>query len=110
MLNHQANSFLLKTIQAHERCWGTETYKNRPSLQDILNAKIVAIWYPTRKFSRKCFTISIHTEISEVEAYMSKIVIAYGKQSPDKRLRSLFVDQKQVKIMGVSLILDSMTE
>lgn len=101
------NPYLLKIVEVHERCWGTEKYKDRPSLQAILASEIVAVWYPMKRTAKKCFMITIHDDISEIEAYFTKVVMAYGKHPPERRLRSLFVHQQQVKIAGVSLLLDT---
>ena len=107
MSSNSTNPFLLKIIEVHERCWGTEKYTDRPTLQAMLNARIVAVWYSMKKHHKKCFVITIHEDINEIETYFTKVVMAYGKQPPERRLRSLFVDNQQVKVAGVSLILDS---
>ena len=36
-------------VQAHERQWGMDTYPDRPALESILKARVVAFWIDSSK-------------------------------------------------------------
>ncbi|MDL1921181.1 hypothetical protein FBQ95_01065 [Chloroflexi bacterium CFX3] len=116
----------MELVQLHEREWGTEIYPNRPSLADLLNAPIVAMWTgdaprPTSLSGRggmgrlavettlpRRFLLSVHQRLEELDPLLLSMVVA-GKPSPtaNRKLLRLFVGQKPIKVLGVRLLLDT---
>ncbi len=118
----------MELVQLHEREWGTELYPNRPSLADLLNAPIVAMWTgdaprPAALSGRggigrltvettlpQRFLLSVHQRLEELDPLLLSMVVA-GKPSPatNRKLLRLFVGQKPIKVLGVRLLLDKPT-
>ncbi|MCS6872929.1 MAG: hypothetical protein NZ571_15900 [Anaerolineae bacterium] len=117
----------MELVQLHEREWGTELYPNRPSLADLLNAPIVAVWVgePTRSpttsarsklhvssssATRSRIMLSVHRRLEELDPIILSLVLA-GKNTPlaNRKLLYLFVQQKPVKVLGVRLLLEPIT-
>lgn len=86
----------LKLVTLHERSWGLDTYKGRPTLQQIMDAKVVAFWYPTGP--ELPFTLTIHQNFKEVEKYVLALVQHSKEQLPRLRLWKVYCDQKEVRI------------
>ncbi|PJF37024.1 MAG: hypothetical protein CUN49_02420 [Candidatus Thermofonsia Clade 1 bacterium] len=114
----------MELVQLHEREWGTEMYPHRPSLAELLNAPIVAMWASevprsiassgrsvprqlseNRPYGR--FMLSVHQRLEELDPILSALIVA-GKTAPfpNRKLLRLFVQQKPVRILGVRLLLD----
>lgn len=114
----------MELVQIHEREWGTEMYPNRPSLADLLNAPIVAVWtgepaYPSLTNMRtkprqlsdhqasQRFMLSVHRRLEELDPLILAMIVA-GKPSSilNRKLLYLFVQKKLVKVLGVRLLLE----
>ncbi|MCS6873046.1 MAG: hypothetical protein NZ571_16505 [Anaerolineae bacterium] len=117
----------MELVQLHEREWGTELYPDRPSLIDLLNAPIVAVWVgePTRLAATSArskpyvpssstpqsrIMLSVHQRLEELDPLVLSLVVA-GKNTlmPNRKLLYLFIQQKPVKILGVRLLLEPIT-
>lgn len=83
-------------VTLHERSWGLDTYKGRPTLKQIMDAKIVAFWYPTTP--EMPFTLTVHKDFKEIEQYVLALLQHTKKEVPRLRLGKVFCDKKQVKI------------
>jgi hypothetical protein len=86
----------MSLVTLHERSWGLETYKGRPTLRQIMDAKIVAFWYPTTP--EMPFTLTCHRDFKEIEKYVLALLQHTNKELPRLRLGKVFCNQKQVKI------------
>ncbi|MBZ0278291.1 MAG: hypothetical protein K8I60_19240 [Anaerolineae bacterium] len=94
-------------VELHERAWGMDGYPGRPSLEDIMTAPVVAFWYnadPNRKRETRYFA-TVHQDISELNRYVSRMVLHSTVKIPDRRLTRLFVQRQEVIIRGVKLVL-----
>lgn len=96
-------------VQNHERAWGMDTYPGRPRLDEILNAWIVAFWYPTRR-REPGFRITLHRDIDEIQQHVTELVLHSNTRPPERRLARLFVNKKQVKVKGVRLVFEQVSE
>ncbi len=106
----------MELVQLHEREWGTEPYPQRPSLADLLNAPIVAVWTEplarsvaqTRLPSR--FTLSVHQRLEDLDLLALAVVVA-GRPNPfgNRKLLYLFIEKRPVKIVGVRLLIEKIT-
>ncbi len=91
-------------VERHERAWGQETYKGRPSLNQLMEAKVVAFWYPTSEAMHP--TATIHKSLDEINEYVTHLVWHTKERLPLLRLESVFVDKAQVKIKGIKVIFE----
>lgn len=94
----------LTYVAKHEREWGIETYKGRPTLNQIMDAKVVAFWHPTGK--ELPFTLTIHKDLRDIEAYVKAILWHTTEELPRLRLAKIFMDKKEVRIKDVKVIFD----
>lgn len=90
-------SKLLEQIQEHEREWGTENYKDRPTLAEMLSAPVVAFWIEDRKEGDRV-TITLHTDLKEIREYYETIFRRMGLGFPNRRLQSLFAKGKELRV------------
>lgn len=93
-------------VTMHERAWGLDTYKGRPTLKQILEAKVVAFWYPTGKDVP--FTLTLHKNISEIDAYLKALVLHTKVKIPSLRLARVFIEKREVKIKAVKVVWGSL--
>lgn len=109
---------LIDFVQAHERSWGNEQYLNRPNLADILNAPVVAFWKPstppndnprTKNPEPPRETITLHDDLTDIEKYMTRLLLNIADNPPDKHLVRVFRHGKRVKVKGVRILFDEET-
>ncbi len=89
---------LLEYVQAHERDWGGETYPDRPSLEHILAAPVVAFWIDPARAGGKKHIITIHNDLQPIEDYLRSIIRRLPIGFPARRLAILFVNGKEMRI------------
>ena len=94
----------METIESHERAWGTETYKGRPTLDQLLAGKVVAFWHPTGPGFKP--TVTIHRSLKEINDYVTALVLHSEKSLPVVRLEKVFVNKSQLKIKAVEVNFD----
>ncbi len=98
----------MKYVERHERAWGMETYKGRPTLTQLVEAKIVAFWHPTTQTMNH--TATIHKSIDEIDDYLTHLVWHSTKERlPLLRLEAVFIDKAQMQIKGIKVIYDKAT-
>jgi hypothetical protein len=107
---------LIDFAQEHERAWGNESYMNRPTLAEILNATVVVFWKPVNVIeepSRKKEpinpmreTITIHQSMPEVEQFIAKMIFRVGFNPLDKQLIRIFHQGKRIKLKGVKILFE----
>jgi hypothetical protein len=100
-----AKETFLSYVELHERAWGMDTYPNRPSLDSILKARVVAFWHPLNRKDAG-YRITVHNNLMELNQFATDLLLHSRTRPPDKRLARLFVDQQKVKIRGVKLLLE----
>jgi hypothetical protein len=108
---------LIDFAQEHERAWGNESYTNRPTLADILNAPVVVFWKPTviaddnprQKNAPPPLreTITLHEQLGEVEQYLTKLLFRVGFNPLDRQLVRIFHKGQKVKIKGVKILFEN---
>lgn len=101
----RAKDTFLGYVQLNERAWGTEGYPNRPTLEEILEARVVAFWSSTRR-KEPGYRVTVHQNLSEIHRFASEMLIHSRTQVPDKRLTKLYVDKRQVRIKAVRVLLE----
>lgn len=113
----------LALVELHERMWGTTQYAGRPSLAQLLNAPIIAVWSgraeimvdpkrpntlrrETTTTADRAFILTCHQTLEEIDSLLTEIVLL-AKVTPfaNRRLSKLYVNQKQVEVQGVKLLL-----
>ena len=111
---------LIDFAQEHERAWGNESYTNRPTLADILNAPVVAFWKPIlppednprAKTAPPPLreTITIHAELADIEQYLTKLLFRVGFNPLDRQLVRIFHKGQRVKIKGIKILFEADTK
>lgn len=96
---------LLSWIQLHERAWGQDRYPNRPSLEDMLHAPVLAFWFPAKRGETR-YTVSVHASLRDLNAYATHLLVYSKVEQPQQRLARLFVDGRRVKIRGVRILIE----
>ncbi|MBL8157114.1 MAG: hypothetical protein JNM70_23275 [Anaerolineae bacterium] len=99
-----AQSIFMGHVQLHERAWGLDKYPDRPTLDDILKARIVAFW--RAKTSDAGYRITLHESGDAIVDYINTLLFKTPVHPPDRRLVKLFVEKEEVRIKGVKLILE----
>ena len=95
----------MRYIETHERAWGTETYKGRPTLNQLLEAKVVAFWHPTSDAMHP--TATTHKSLDEINDYVTHLVWHTTKERlPLLRLEAVFANKRQVKIKAVKVVFE----
>lgn len=90
-------------VQHHERVWGTESYKERPSLAEILNADIVVFWQklnPENMQNRR-YRLTLHDSLEDIENFYTKILFRSQIEPPKERIHRIWRNQKRVRITNV---------
>jgi hypothetical protein len=96
------NQLFLKTIEEHERSWGTESYVQRPSLFQIMSSPVVVFWETPA--DKKHATITLHQSLQDIEKHFLRILVARNKKAPPKRITQVFENQEKVVIKGVRIV------
>lgn len=91
---------LLDYVQEHERSWGTESYLKRPSLQEILEAPVVAFWN-VPKHGR--LIVTLHDDVHEIENYLTKQLFRSEAPESKQRLSRIFRGGKRIRIKNVRI-------
>ena len=93
----------MKFVERHERAWGMETYKGRPTLAQFVEAKVVAFWHPTTENMNH--TATIHKTVEEIDQYVTHLVWHTGKERlPLLRLEAIFVEKVQMQIKAIKVV------
>jgi hypothetical protein len=107
-----SNNTFMQLIEQHERAWGTDQYPKRPSLAQLLESFIVAVWVDdplidTRRKQSKGdrFMLSVHPTVDDFHETLAGAVLA-GKHSfaTGRKLSRVFSKQKMVSIGGVRIV------
>lgn len=104
--NEPHDGTFLSMIQAHEREWGTDTYTGKPSLADMLSAKVVAFWQKASGDDPREF-VTLHDDTTGIETHLAKLVLRSGLQTPDRRLVAVFEAQKRLKVKAFRVVFTS---
>jgi hypothetical protein len=88
-------------VEQHQKAWGNETYKGKPTLQQIMDARIVVFWRPTNE--AMYLTITIHNDLSEINDYLVALILHTKTRLPVLRLDSVFVGKIPRKVKSVTI-------
>ncbi|MDX1996034.1 MAG: hypothetical protein SF029_26885 [bacterium] len=91
---------LIDLIQTHERTWGTESYPERPTLAELLNAPVVAWWRSTKADDTR-LRASVYQTLDDLDAYLTRVLIHSRLEMPTHRLALIFINQKRAAVRGV---------
>lgn len=100
-------SAFMRAVEAHERGWGSETYKGRPTLDQIMHARVVALWLPPEGVDDELPpTITLHKQASDIENYLLSLILHASTRIPRLRLAKIFVNKREIKIKSVKILFD----
>ena len=88
-------------VEQHQKAWGNETYKGKPTLQQIMDSPVVAFWHPTNE--SMYLTITLHRDLSEINDYMVALILHTKTRLPVLRLDSVFVSKVPRKVKSVTI-------
>lgn len=91
-------------IQEHERTWGDETYKDRPDLEQIMKAVVVAFWLDGTRTDR--YFITLHDDMKPIHEYYDTLIRRLVIGFPKKRLLLIFHKGREVRLNGIKLDFD----
>lgn len=98
------NKAFMDEVEKHQRAWGERTYKGRPTLQQLLDAVVVAFWYPSG-FGDLEIVATIHNDTKEIDEYITHLVWYSQKEKmPHSRLSKVFVNQQEIKVKAIRVI------
>lgn len=84
----------MQLVENHERQWGTQRYQGRPSLNELLNAHIVAVW---RIENEARAILTIHTEFHELEIYFYRLLFRpAGETKQHRKLVRIYQDRARM--------------
>lgn len=101
LARHESDFMAL--VETHERQWGTKSYRGRPSLNDILQAHIVAVWH-TDQHPYLIFTL--HSQFRELEIYFYKSLFRPPveiKKTGQRRLMRIYQDKERMVAKNLSI-------
>jgi hypothetical protein len=85
-------------VQAHEREWGGQTYPNRPRMEQVLRAAVVAFWIDSTIANGSRHIMTLHDDLTPIEDYFSKLVRRMSYAFPNRRLTILFQNGEELEI------------
>lgn len=89
-------------VQAHERAWGTESYKGRPALAEIMSSPVVVFWLTDD--AEKPYKITLHPDTKSVEKHLLRMIFGTRFNVPNERLVAIFELQQKLSIRGVKIL------
>ena len=91
-------------VELHERSWGMDSYKDRPKLEAILQAPVVAFWRPAERGESR-HIITLYDSVDELNEELSSMLLHSSTRPIKHRLFRLFYKQKRIYVKGVRLLL-----
>ncbi len=111
----------MEFVQLHERQWGLEQYPGRPSLSELVQCPIVAMWVvfekrpaavkrvtsgPNADLEQR-FMLTAHRNYEELDQFVTSAVLSGGTSPASNwKLVRVFVEQKPVKVLARIQIID----
>lgn len=87
----------LDYVQAHEREWGGQTYPNRPRMEQVLRAAVVAFWIDSTIANGTHHIITLHDDLQPIEEYYTRLIRRLSYGFPNRRLTILFQHGQEVE-------------
>jgi len=92
-------------VEMNERAWGQDSYPGRPTLQQILDTRIVVFWRST-KHKDPAYRVTVHEKLTEVHDYAAQMLLHSKTRLPDRRLAKVYVDRRLLVIKGVKVVFE----
>lgn len=91
-------------VQEHERTWGKRSYTGRPSLQSMMDAKVVVFWR-TRddKDKDRQYSVTLHNTLDDLQKYFARMLFTAIEVNPTRHVMAIFAEGKRVRIAGVQI-------
>lgn len=78
--------------------WGGERYPNRPTLDEIMSAPVVAFWVQDVVQDGSKHTITLHSDMTDIQDYFHSLALRLSIGYPTRRLKFVFVRQREVRV------------
>lgn len=92
---------LIEAAQYHERVWGIEEYPERPSLTQLLQARVVIFWQHAEDGER--WRATIHADLTELEQAFAKVLMRQMIGQKPRRMVALYEDGHEVRIKSIKV-------
>ncbi len=92
----------IEIVEAHERAWGKDSYPNRPSLSELLNAPVLALWKSPNPQDER-LRATVHQNTDSINKHITRLVIHSRLEMPTHRLAAVYINQKKAAIRSVSV-------
>ena len=89
----QIDKTFTELVQLHERKWGTTDYPGRPSLEQLLNNHIVAMWIIGKRF-----IFSAHNEVQELNDLLFNLTTGRTEDPLNRKLGKIFINRESVDL------------
>ncbi len=100
------NQLFLHYVEEHERAWGKHDYKGRPTLSQLMKAKVVGFWVVPGNGATFRMYVTIHSSFKELERFINNKFWEHKTSLPSLKLSKVFIAQQEVKITGVKILFD----
>jgi hypothetical protein len=95
----------LELVEFHQKAWGTDTYKGQPTLNQLMDARVVAFWYPGSNDDLHV-TTTIHKNMNEIDEYVLALIHHTKVRQPVLRLAKVFENQIPRKVKEIKIVWD----
>lgn len=108
----------MEYVQDHERNWGNRTYRGRPDLIHIMQAKVVVFWEVMQNDDDKplnrrranltenteiTYVMTLHDDLDEIAEYLIKQVFRSQYSNSNRRIARIYRNQNLVRIKDVKI-------
>ena len=113
MIDEKSKEFM-QLVEQHERQWGTERYRKRPDLHEILMASVVVFWQTrpnpdTGELKDTRHKITLHDALEDIERYLLRMLFAQGG-SAHQRITAIFRSHKRMQIKSIKIVFAEASE
>ncbi|MFZ4827993.1 MAG: hypothetical protein ACOYLB_11615 [Phototrophicaceae bacterium] len=92
---------LIEASQYHERVWGIEEYPERPSLTQLLQARVVVFWQHAEDGER--WRATVHADLTELEQAFAKLLTRQMIGQKPRRIVAMYEDGQEVRLKSVKV-------
>lgn len=92
---------LIEASQYHERVWGVEEYPERPSLTQLLQARVIVFWQHAEDGER--WRATSHANLTELEEAFSKLLTRQMIGQKPRRIVAIYEDGHEVRLKSVKV-------
>lgn len=101
----------MEWVERHERAWGKDRYKGRPTLQQIIDAPVVVFWDDIKeKRDDNKYTVTLHQDLGLLNKHFARVLFLVNNDVPRLRCVRVFAQGKQQRITGLRVFFEAVNE